>query len=133
MYKGVIILMITLSLVIPSSSIGLSNPVEKPKTGMFTFIMGTLFRPVETNTTVTGKAIELFYYQPNPFIDEFGIVSGFKTIKFQKGLFVFLYTPGPFGLIGYVFGFCKGFEILDENTHMDYRKLKGDSTLKLIS
>ncbi|RLF42260.1 MAG: hypothetical protein DRN12_00810 [Thermoplasmata archaeon] len=116
MYIRLTAIFITLSLIIPSSFIASSTPVEKPKTGEFTFIMGTLFKPVETNTTVTGKAIELFYYKPSPFIDEFGVVSGFKTVKFDKGLFVFLYRPGPFGLIGYVFGFCRGFEILDEGS-----------------
>ena len=115
MHNGIIILCITLNLLIPGSLAVFSEPVEKPRSNKFTFIMGSLYKPIETNNTVTAKAIQLFYYEPNLFVDKFGIVSGFTPIKFQKGLFVFLYSPGPFGLIVYVFGFCRGFEILGED------------------
>ncbi len=114
MFKRVIIL--TIIVLISSPMLIVVNAESpQPQRGEYTFIMGSLFSPVRgEDGFITGKAIQLFYYDVNPFISNFGIVEGFTPIRFRDGPLVFLYQPGPFGLIGYVYGFCQGFEILEK-------------------
>jgi hypothetical protein len=76
-----------------------------------TFIMGTIISPRDINGTTSAKALHLFYYDHGLFVEHFGIVRGFSTIIFEPTPFLFIYSPGPIGLIKYVIGFCKDFDI----------------------
>ena len=78
-----------------------------------TFIIGTLISPAEINGTVSAKALHLFYYDPGFFVDNIGFVRGFTTIRFEPKPFFYTYSPGPFGFIKYVMGFCTNFEIIE--------------------
>jgi uncharacterized membrane protein len=76
-----------------------------------TFLSGMILNPTVENSSVSAKALQLFYYTPSIFIDEIGIVKGLTQVSFTKGNFILVWTPGPFGFIGYVLGFCTDFEI----------------------
>ena len=60
---------------------------------------------------VNASAISLVYYNHNAMNENIGLVQGLKKVSFEKQPFFFLYTPGPLGLIGYVFGYCINFQI----------------------
>jgi hypothetical protein len=76
-----------------------------------TFIVGTLFSPIESNSTINANAISLVYFNYYPMNNQIGLVQGFKKVSFEKQKLFYLYSPGPMGLISYVFGYCSNFEI----------------------
>ena len=76
-----------------------------------TFIVGTLFNPIESNSTINANAISLVYFNYYPMNNQIGLVQGFKKVSFERQKFCYLYSPGPMGLISYVFGYCSNFEI----------------------
>lgn len=76
-----------------------------------TFIIGTLYNPIEYNSTINANAISLVYFNYYPMNNQIGVVQGFKKVSFDKERFFYLYSPGPMGLISYVFGYCTNFEI----------------------
>ena len=76
-----------------------------------TFLIGTIYKPIENGSSVNASAISLVYYNKNIFIDNIGLVQGFKKISFVKAPFFLIYKPGPLGLIAYVFGNCEDFTI----------------------
>jgi hypothetical protein len=78
-----------------------------------TFLIGTLFNPIESGVTVNASAISLVYYNKNIMDENIGIVQGFQQVSFKKHSFFFVYKPGPLGLIAYVFGNCYDFEIIN--------------------
>ena len=79
-----------------------------------TFIMGTILNPVDENGTVSAKVISLFYYESSGLVDNMGFVRGFTKVEFQPTRFLFFtYSPGPFGLLKYVIGFCTDFEVIN--------------------
>ena len=78
-----------------------------------TFIIGTVYNPIESGETVNASAIRLVYYEWNFMDENIGMVGGFKQISFKKQPFFNIYKPGPFGLVAYIFGFCTDFEILE--------------------
>jgi hypothetical protein len=77
-----------------------------------TFLIGTIFNPVESGIMVNASAISLVYYNYNLTDENIGLVQGFRKVSFEKQPFFFLYKPGPIGLIAYVFGYCTNFRIL---------------------
>jgi hypothetical protein len=111
--KGFFLILITIFMIIPSTSgMFLEEDAEfYSSNNEKTFLIGTLFNPVESNSTVNASAISLVYYNHNAMNENIGLVQGFKKVSFEKQPFFYLYKPGPLGLIAYVFGFCTNFMI----------------------
>lgn len=109
---GVVLLANTVTGISPTKEKRAENDAESLLG--FTFIIGSIFDPKEENGTITGNAIHVFYYKSGFLVDNGGIVRGLTPIQFKDGLLVHLWKPGPLGLIAYVYGFCKEFEILGE-------------------
>ncbi len=82
------------------------SPLDLDKT----LLLGTIFNPSVNGTKVNAYAISLVYYNHNDMDDNIGVVQGFKKVSFEKQPLFFLWKPGPFGLISYVFGYCTDFE-----------------------
>ncbi|MEA3458657.1 MAG: hypothetical protein U9R21_08285 [Candidatus Thermoplasmatota archaeon] len=111
---GILICTITI-LLIPAVN-GMSVDVKSEESTSsfgYTFIIGTVYNPIESGETVNASAIRLVYYEWNFMDENIGMVGGFKQISFKRQPFFNIYKPGPFGLVAYVFGFCTDFEILE--------------------
>lgn len=78
-----------------------------------TFIAGTIIQSQDINGTVTAKALNVMYMEQGILVDTIGFVRAFSDIQFTPKRFFYTYTPGPFGLINYVIGFCSDFEIVE--------------------
>lgn len=77
-----------------------------------TFLMGTVFNPVNEEGIWTAQALQLVYYEPGILLDRGGIVRGLATVTFADGFFIQVWSPGPFGIIAYVFGITSDFNII---------------------
>jgi hypothetical protein len=84
-----------------------SSPFQKK-----TFLMGTIINPVEEDGMWTAQALQVVFYEPEILFDHGGIVKRLTTITFSDGYFIQVWSPGPFGLIAYVFGITSDFEII---------------------
>ena len=76
-----------------------------------TLLIGTIYNPIESGLNITAYAISLVYYNHNLTYETIGLVQGLNKISFERMPFLYLYRPGPLGLIAYVFGFCTNFKI----------------------
>ena len=76
-----------------------------------TLLIGTIYNPIESDKNITAYAISLVYYNHNLTFETIGLVQGLNKVSFEKMPFLYLYKPGPLGLIAYVFGFCINFKI----------------------
>ncbi len=110
---GIVCMLVFLSTVIVQSESTDEAPISQ--SGIFdsTLIIGTIINPHETNDTLTANALYLFYFQSGLLIKKAGIVRGLTEISLTKTPFFLTYTPGPFGMISYVYGFAKDFTIVD--------------------
>lgn len=79
-----------------------------------TFIIGTILQPSIQNTTVQAKALSIFYYNASILHSEMGVVGGLTPVRFEDGLLFFMFTPGPFEKIYYIYGFTPEFSILPD-------------------
>ena len=111
---GIVCMLVFLSTVIVQSETTEDVPAYT-QSGILdnTLIMGTVINPHETNDTLTANALYIFYFQSGILIKKAGIVTGFTEISLTKTPFFLVYTPGPLGMISYVYGFAKDFTIID--------------------
>ncbi len=109
------ILLVLISTSLNASSIRQSqqDKVLEPTAFDHTFIAGTIIQSQDINGTVTAKALNVMYVQHGILVDTIGFVRAFSDIQFTPKRFFYTYTPGPFGLINYVIGFCSDFEIVE--------------------
>lgn len=77
-----------------------------------TFLMGTVFNPVNEEGVWTAQALQLAYYEPGILFDRGGIVRGLATVTFADGFFIHVWSPGPFGIVAYVFGITSDLKII---------------------
>jgi hypothetical protein len=82
--------------------------------GGTTLLMGTIINPQEEEGIWTAKAFQVFYYEPGILFSQAGVVKRLTTITFSDSPFLQVWTPGPFELIGYVFGIASDFEIIED-------------------
>ena len=115
----------TLSIVIIGMLLFLSTAIipadnlqgnDKPdQTGILdrTLIMGMLVNTLEDGQIITANVVYLFYFSPGLFISNAGVLTGLQEVSMIKSPFLFLYSPGPFGVITYVIGFARDFTIVE--------------------
>ncbi|MDG6218045.1 MAG: hypothetical protein QCI00_01220 [Candidatus Thermoplasmatota archaeon] len=112
---GTVILVLSIMLVSSSTvSVVASNEV-KSDSALFrgkTFLMGTILNPVNEEGVWTAQALQLTYYEPGILFQRGGVVGGLATVTFADGFFIHVWSPGPFGLIAYVFGITSEFKII---------------------
>ncbi len=112
-YKSVF-LSISILLIVTSTGPVLANEsqAESDLLQKKTFLMGTIINPIKEDGMWTAQALQVVFYEPGILFDHGGIVKGLTTITFSDGYFIHLWSPGPFGLIAYVFGITSNFEII---------------------
>jgi len=113
MFVVIIIFTFLSSVLVQGADLNIDKkPLQSVKAIPSTFLIGTVLQPVVTNTTVQAKAISIFYYNASILHSEMGVVGGLTPVRFEDGLLFFMFTPGPFEKIYYIYGFTPEFTIL---------------------
>lgn len=108
-----IFVLLASSYCVSSSSEKINKSTSSLRNGR-TLLMGTIVNPVEEEGMWTAQAFQVFYYQPGIFFNQGGVVKRLTTITFSNDPFIQVWTPGPFEMIGYVFGITSEFEIIEK-------------------
>jgi hypothetical protein len=113
MKKQAITLIFILLMILPSvvAHAQSETPLPTKDDNTITLVLGTMLNVKETNESISGQALYLFYYESELWFKRGGIIKGLKEISFQKTPLFLLYQPGPFGQISYVYGFVRNFSI----------------------
>lgn len=90
-----------------------TEDVNREEFNRKTLVLGTVINPSLHEGVWTAQALHVFYYQSGLFVHQGGTVKPMTTITFSDDMFISVWTPGPFELIGYVFGVTNEFTIID--------------------
>ena len=110
----ILVSILLVSPLLSSSKVQTTQEPSETVIGGTTLLMGTVINPKEEDGVWTAKAFQVFYYEPGILFSQAGVVRRLTTITFSESPFLQVWTPGPFELIGYVFGISSDFEIIDD-------------------